>query len=49
MEEEAVGGGGGVEPVDGAAFVGENLFEVADGESFCGGASRGVGETPEGV
>lgn len=26
LEEEAVGGGGGVEPVDGAAFVGEDLF-----------------------
>ena len=26
LEEEAVGGGGGVEPVDLAAFVGEDLF-----------------------
>ncbi len=26
LEEEAVGGGGGVEPVDGATFVGEGLF-----------------------
>src|SRR5208282_2031795 len=49
LEEEAVGGGGGVEPVDLAAFVGEGLFEVADGKSFCGGAGGGVGEGPEGV
>ena len=49
LEEEAVGGGGGVEPVDLAAFVGEGLLEVADGKSFCGAASRGVGEDPEGV
>ena len=49
LEEEAVGGGGGVEPVDVAAFVGEDLFEIACGKSFCGGAGGGVGEAPEGV
>jgi len=49
LEEEAVGGRGGVEPIDVAAFVGEDLFEIANGKSFCGGASRGVGEAPEGV
>src|SRR5580704_18005895 len=48
LEEEAVGGGGGVEPVDVAAFVGEDLFYVADGEGFGGGAGGGVGEAPEG-
>src|SRR5579864_8196552 len=36
LEEEAVRGGGGVEPVDVAAFVGEDLFEISSGKSFCG-------------
>lgn len=49
LEEEAVGGGGGVEPVDGAAFVCEDLFQVADGELFGGGAGGFVGEAPDGV
>ena len=49
VEEEAVGRGGGIEPVEGAAFVGENLFEVADGEGLGGGAGGFVGETPDSV
>ena len=38
-----------VEPVDLAGFVGEDLFEIANGQSFRGGADGGVGEDPEGV
>ena len=49
LEEEAGCGLVGVEPVDVAGFVGEDLFEVADGKGFGGGASCGVGEDPEGV
>src|SRR5271167_433316 len=49
LEEETAFGLGGVEPVDVAAFVGEDLFQVADGEGLSGGAGGGVGEAPEGV
>ena len=49
LEEEAGCGLGGDEPVDLAAFVGEDLFEISDGKRFCGGAGGGVGEAPEGV
>jgi hypothetical protein len=34
----------GVEPVNGAAFVGEDLLQVADGERFCRGGAIGAGE-----
>ncbi len=49
LEEEASPGVAWVEPVDLAAFVGEDLFEISCGKSFCGGTCRGVGEGPEGV
>ena len=49
LEEEAVGGRGGVEPLDVAGFVGEDLFEISDRKSFCGGAGGRVGEDPEGI
>ena len=49
LEEEAGCGWVGIKPIHGASFVGEDLFEISSRKSFCGGASGGVGEDPEGV
>ena len=49
LEEEAALGLIWVEPIDGAAFAGEDLFQIADGEGLGHGAGVGIGEAPEGV
>ena len=38
-----------VEPVDGAAFVGEHLLQISNGQCLCSRGARFVSEIPDGV